>query len=54
MPVPRHLSKALIAEWRDMAAAGRVRDLAEALIREHYDPAYARSRTARERRALKA
>lgn len=52
--LPRHLSKALIAEWRDMAAAGRVRDLAEALIREHYDPAYARSRTARERRALTA
>ncbi|MBU1324848.1 MAG: tRNA 2-selenouridine(34) synthase MnmH [Alphaproteobacteria bacterium] len=52
--LPRHLSKALIAEWRDMAAAGRVRDLAEALIREHYDPAYARSRTARERRALAA
>lgn len=43
--LPRHLSKALIAEWRDMAAAGRVRDLAEALIREHYDPAYARSRS---------
>jgi tRNA 2-selenouridine synthase len=41
--LPRHLSKALIAEWREMAAAGRVRDLAEALIRDHYDPAYARS-----------
>ena len=43
--LPRHLSKALIAEWREMAAGGRVRDLAEALIREHYDPAYARSRS---------
>jgi len=50
--LPRHLSKALIAEWRQMAAAGRVRDLAEALIREHYDPAYARSRAKRGRAAL--
>ncbi|HEV7229066.1 tRNA 2-selenouridine(34) synthase MnmH [Brevundimonas sp.] len=50
--LPRHLSKALIAEWRALAAAGRVRDLAEALIREHYDPAYARSRSVRGRAAL--
>jgi len=50
--LPRHLSKALIAEWREMAAAGRVRDLAEALIREHYDPAYARSGASRGRAAL--
>lgn len=50
--LPRHLSKALIAEWRALAAAGRTRDLAEALIREHYDPAYGRSRGVRDRRAL--
>jgi tRNA 2-selenouridine synthase len=49
--LPRHLSKAMIADWRALAAAGRTRDLAEALIREHYDPAYARSRTARDGRA---
>jgi tRNA 2-selenouridine synthase len=50
--LPRHLSRALIAEWRDMAATGRTRDLAEALIREHYDPAYARSRAGRDRATL--
>ena len=44
--LPRHLSKALIAEWRGLAAEGRTRDLARALIRDHYDPAYARSRPA--------
>lgn len=42
--LPRHLSKALITEWRGLAAEGRTRDLAGALIRDHYDPAYARSR----------
>ncbi|HEV2081960.1 MAG TPA: tRNA 2-selenouridine(34) synthase MnmH [Brevundimonas sp.] len=52
--LPRHLSKALIAEWRDLAGAGRVRDLAEALIREHYDPAYARSCAGRGRPTLRS
>ncbi|PQA87478.1 tRNA 2-selenouridine(34) synthase MnmH [Hyphococcus luteus] len=33
-----------IAEWRAMAETGQWRRLAEALMREHYDPAYERSR----------
>lgn len=33
-----------IAEWRAMADTGQWRRLAEALMREHYDPAYERSR----------
>ncbi len=40
---PFHAKEA-VAEWRAMAEAGHWRSLAEALMREHYDPAYARSR----------
>lgn len=50
--LPRHLSKALVAEWRELAVSGRVRELAEALIRGHYDPAYARSRAVGDRASL--
>lgn len=32
-----------VARWRALAAAGALDALAEALIREHYDPAYARA-----------
>ncbi len=41
--MPRHVSKALIAEWRELAAAGAHEALAAALIEAHYDPAYRRS-----------
>ena len=36
--------KAKIAEWRALAAAKHFRAFAEALITEHYDPAYTRAR----------
>ena len=35
-------SKATIAEWRALAAAGDLRPLVQALIEHHYDPAYGR------------
>lgn len=38
-------AKDTIAEWDAMAAAGDWRRLIEALMRAHYDPAYARSRS---------
>ncbi|MCK5747305.1 MAG: hypothetical protein KAH44_13880, partial [Oricola sp.] len=38
-------AKETMAEWRAMAAAGDWLPLAEALMRGHYDPAYARSRS---------
>lgn len=41
--MPRHVSKATVAEWRDLAAAGEHIALAAALIETHYDPAYRRS-----------
>lgn len=37
-------SKARIAEWRELAAAGEHEALAASLIRSHYDPAYSRGR----------
>lgn len=46
--LPPHHSKAAVAEWRAMARDGRTLDLAEALITEHYDPAYRRMSTRRE------
>jgi tRNA 2-selenouridine synthase len=49
---PRHHAKAVIAEWRRMAAAGETAELALALIRDHYDPAYRRSRRDRDRPVL--
>lgn len=39
----RHGRKRL-AEWLDLARAGQFETLAEALMQEHYDPAYQRSR----------
>ncbi len=41
--MPRHVSKALIAKWRELAASGAHEALAAALIEAHYDPAYRRS-----------
>lgn len=41
--LPRHHSKATVAGWRAMAAAGEIEALAEALILAHYDPAYRRA-----------
>ena len=46
--MPRHVSKATVAEWRDLAAAGEHQALAAALIETHYDPAYRRSGEGRE------
>lgn len=41
--IPLH-GKAKVAEWRALAEAGDFRAFAEALIIEHYDPAYTRAR----------
>lgn len=41
--LPRHFGRDARAAWRALADAGAYEDLALALIREHYDPAYARS-----------
>lgn len=41
--MPRHVSKATRAEWRELASAGEHVALAAALIETHYDPAYRRS-----------
>lgn len=40
--LPRHLSKAVIARWGDLAAAGDLPTLVRELIDLHYDPAYRR------------
>jgi tRNA 2-selenouridine synthase len=47
----RHGRKRL-AEWLDLARSGAFETLAEALIRDHYDPAYQRSRRDDQRRRL--
>ena len=41
-------SKETVAEWKAMAAERKFTDLAAELIREHYDPLYARSRKRRD------
>lgn len=41
--MPRHHSRERRQTWRDLGAQGRVAELVEALLVEHYDPAYARS-----------
>lgn len=41
--MPRHVSKAEVAAWRELAASGAHQALAAALIETHYDPAYRRS-----------
>lgn len=48
--LPAHHSRETRAAWLAHARAGDVADLAEGLIRDHYDPAYRRS-TARSARA---
>ncbi|WGM30049.1 tRNA 2-selenouridine(34) synthase MnmH [Brevundimonas sp. NIBR11] len=50
--LPPHLSKAVIAEWKTMARDGQTLALAEALIVEHYDPAYRRMSARRDRLLL--
>ena len=44
----RHGRKRL-AEWLDLARQGALAALAEALVEEHYDPAYERYRRAEDR-----
>ncbi|WP_225896812.1 tRNA 2-selenouridine(34) synthase MnmH [Brevundimonas goettingensis] len=39
----RHLSKATVSRWRDLAAAGDLETLVGELIDQHYDPAYRRA-----------
>ncbi len=41
--LPVHLGRAQREAWRALVAAGNKQDLALALIREHYDPAYVRT-----------
>lgn len=41
--LPRHIGKETVAHWRALAGAGEIEALAEALIVDHYDPAYRRS-----------
>ena len=41
--VPLH-GKVTVADWRALAQAGEFRAFAEALITQHYDPAYTRAR----------
>ncbi len=41
--LPRHHAKTTVAEWRAMAARGEIAALVQALIEDHYDPAYRRS-----------
>jgi tRNA 2-selenouridine synthase len=50
--LPPHHSKATLADWKVMARNGRTLDLAEALIVEHYDPAYRRMSARRDRSVL--
>lgn len=37
--------KAVVQEWKDTVAAGRLEDVVRALLRQHYDPGYAQSMT---------
>ncbi|RZJ00275.1 MAG: tRNA 2-selenouridine(34) synthase MnmH [Brevundimonas sp.] len=50
--LPRHHARTDIAEWREMAARGEIAELAAALIKAHYDPAYQRTSEARNRAVL--
>lgn len=50
--LPRHHSRALIGEWRALAARAAFADLARQLIEVHYDPAYRRTGAARARPVL--
>jgi len=50
--LPRHHSKATIADWRAMAARGEIADLVRRLIEAHYDPAYLKTGIDRARPVL--
>jgi tRNA 2-selenouridine synthase len=50
--LPRHHAKAIITEWRAMAARGEIAPLVAELMEQHYDPAWRRSSAARERPVL--
>jgi len=50
--MPRHHSKATLAEWRAMAQGGDTPALVRELLIAHYDPAYRRSGEGRDRAAL--
>ncbi|MGV8928669.1 MAG: tRNA 2-selenouridine(34) synthase MnmH [Brevundimonas sp.] len=52
--LPRHISKETVAAWRALAAAGAVEALASELIIHHYDPAYRRTGTNRNRNTIAA
>jgi tRNA 2-selenouridine synthase len=41
--LPVHPGRQRLADWRELADAGKFAQLAEALMEQHYDPAYARS-----------
>lgn len=49
--LPRHLSKAQVADWRAMAAGGEIAGLAASLMEVHYDPAWRRIGAVRDRPA---
>jgi len=50
--LPRHHARAVIADWREMAARGEMAGLATALIEAHYDPAYRRTGEGRARTVI--
>ncbi|HYE43865.1 MAG TPA: tRNA 2-selenouridine(34) synthase MnmH [Caulobacteraceae bacterium] len=50
--LPLYPGRKRLADWRDLADAGRFEDLAADLMEHHYDPAYARSARKDERRLL--
>ena len=50
--LPRHHAKAVVAEWRAMAARGQIAELVGRLIEAHYDPAYLRTGQTRGRAVL--
>ena len=50
--LPRHHARAVVAEWRAMAARGQIAELAAELIEAHYDPAYLRTGETRGRTVL--
>lgn len=52
--LPPHLGKSRLEEWSRLARAGDLLALAQALIAEHYDPAYARWRRKDDRAPVEA
>ena len=51
-PLRRHRGGAVVDGWHAPLKQGDFLGLSEALIRDHYDPSYARSRALREPRVL--